>query len=276
MFGIALNSQFAAGVKTSFFHNTDTISAIEPHGFFRYSLPWLRLPSSVDGPYAQTVVGAVFISEGGMTYPAFSGGLSVGWRFNLPINFYVEPEVRFSYPSLWGVSLMGGFKFQRTKNGVQRATNNEQLVVSEPVMQIETDVIALIAEMPTDEFIQVEMPEHQIQLERGRILNAVYFEPDTVIMIESYRSLLDDTGLILREDPSLLITLRGYAAPAGTAEYLIALSRERAILCGNYLVNNYGIAQNRITIEYFGADQAPEFAGANLETWRCVEVILHD
>jgi outer membrane protein OmpA-like peptidoglycan-associated protein len=228
----------------------------------------------------QAVTGAVFIYEGDKTYPVFSGGLSFGWRFNLPLNFYVEPEVRFSYPGMWGVSILGGLKFSLKIEHHTSSTVLQTIPITQIKTEIEIENKPILSETidiwQADVFIQVEMPEHEIQIERGRILNAVYFDPNTAIMIEAYRDLLDEVGLRLKEDPSLLVTLRGYTAYVGTPEGRIALSRERALYCGFYLVNNFGIAQNRITIEYFGADQAPEYAGLDLETWRCVELILHD
>jgi outer membrane protein OmpA-like peptidoglycan-associated protein len=133
------------------------------------------------------------------------------------------------------------------------------------------------AEAPVLTFAHI--PEN-IVIEEGprgrtvRLLNAVYFEANTAVLIESYRPILDKAGEALKANPKLRLTLRGYAAPAGTAEGRRAVSRERAGYCMEYLARKYGIAANRMSIEYFGAEKRPEFAGASLESFRCVELII--
>jgi len=129
MFGVAFKSQFATGIKASFLQSTDDISTIELQAFFRYYLPWLHLPSG--GLFVQALAGAVFLTEDGETYPAFSGGLSLGWRFNFPGSFFIEPEVRFSYPGMWGVSLMGGIKFAIERENQNQVLNNNSVRITE-------------------------------------------------------------------------------------------------------------------------------------------------
>jgi len=107
-----------------------------------------------------------------------------------------------------------------------------------------------------------------------RLLNAVYFEPDTTVMIERFRPILSEAGQRLRANPSLTITLRGYAAPFGIAQELVELSSARAQLCADYLARNYGIAESRMKIESYGALRAPEFRDATWESYRCVELII--
>jgi len=102
--GYELNPQMAVGVKTAFFHNLDTISTFEPLAFFRYYLPIMP------GTFVQAEAGTVVYFENGGSYPAVSGGLSVGWRFDFP-NYHIEPAVRFGYPHMWGAGIMVGYKF---------------------------------------------------------------------------------------------------------------------------------------------------------------------
>jgi len=102
--GFGFGSQFAAGLKTAYFNNLDTISAVEPLAFFRYYLPVLP------GSFVQAEVGCVVYFENGENFPAFSGGLSAGWRFSFS-NYYIEPTLRFGYPHMWGAGLMAGYKF---------------------------------------------------------------------------------------------------------------------------------------------------------------------
>ena len=107
-----------------------------------------------------------------------------------------------------------------------------------------------------------------------RLLNAVYFEADTAVLIESYRPILDEAGERLKANPNLTIILRGYSAPFGTAEGRLAVSRNRARYCSDYLVRKYKVDGSRIKIEFYGAEKEPAFAGANWESYRCVELIL--
>jgi outer membrane protein OmpA-like peptidoglycan-associated protein len=107
-----------------------------------------------------------------------------------------------------------------------------------------------------------------------RLMKVVYFEPDRADMIEQYQLTLNKVGELLRENLSLRITLRGYAAPFGTAESCILVSEARIKYCNDYLVSNYGIAEGRIYTENYGAERAPEFANTSWESYRCVEMII--
>jgi outer membrane protein OmpA-like peptidoglycan-associated protein len=100
------------------------------------------------------------------------------------------------------------------------------------------------------------------------------FENNTVSINEQIQDVLDETGGMLIANPDLQITLRAYYAPSGTSQWQIrwsdgtpALSAARAGWCIDYLVENFGIAKERISIEYTDADNATEL-------YNCVEIIL--
>jgi len=107
-----------------------------------------------------------------------------------------------------------------------------------------------------------------------RLLNAVYFEADTSVMLERYRPILNEAGERMSANPRLRITLRGYTAPFGTAEERAAISAARAQYCADYLIREYGIAASRIITESFGAERAPAFRDASWESYRCVELLI--
>jgi len=137
--GIDLNDQFSTGLKTAFFNNFDTISAFETALFFRYYLPWLHLPKSTDGPFAQLEAGSVIFFESGYNenleaFPAFSGGLAAGWRFNLAENWYVEPAARIGYPHVWGFSVTAGIRFKNQKTTIKE---QEKETERQEIRQIE-------------------------------------------------------------------------------------------------------------------------------------------
>jgi hypothetical protein len=102
-FGLDINRNFASGLKAAFSHNFDTVAAFEPLAFFRY-----YLPLGIAGPFAQAEAGAAVYFEHGLAYPAFSGGLALGWRFALGRRFYIEPLFRGGYPFAWGAGLTAG------------------------------------------------------------------------------------------------------------------------------------------------------------------------
>jgi len=136
-------------------------------------------------------------------------------------------------------------------------------------------------QMPAPQEIVFESREENIIVEETaqgrsvRLLNAVYFEADSSVMIERYRPILNEAAERLRANPSLRITLRGYAAPFGTAEGLAELSSARARYCADYLATQYGISESRIRIESFGAERAPALRDATWDSYRCVELILY-
>ena len=116
-----------------------------------------------------------------------------------------------------------------------------------------------------------------ITLENGKqgILNSIYFEPDTAVLIESYRSILNAVGKQLAADPSLKLLIRAYAANFGTADgrYLVSISRAR--FSRDFFNTQYGISEARFSSEAYGADRRPVYATADWQSHRCVELILY-
>jgi len=116
-----------------------------------------------------------------------------------------------------------------------------------------------------------------IILEDGRqgILNSIYFEPDTAVLIESYRPVLESVGRQLAADPGLKLLIRAYAADFGTANGRYMVSVNRAKFSRDFLTAQYGVSANRfINIEAFGSDKSPIYATTDWQSYRCVELIL--
>jgi outer membrane protein OmpA-like peptidoglycan-associated protein len=105
-------------------------------------------------------------------------------------------------------------------------------------------------------------------------LRSVYFEPDTDVLLETSRSALDAVGREMSADSSLQLILRAYTTSAKTPEGRLMVSRERANFCQNYLTRSYGIASNRITSYHYGSDRMPVMATDDMESQRCVELII--
>jgi hypothetical protein len=106
-------------------------------------------------------------------------------------------------------------------------------------------------------------------------MNAVYFEPNSVLMIESDLAVLDNAGRRLQDKAALKVTLVAYYAPENTTQWQVqrdsgepALSAARAEMCAEYLAETYGIVPERIKIEYrLASEKKPEL-------YRCVELVV--
>jgi len=109
-FGLDLNDIFATGAKVTFSSNLDTVTTLEPVGFFRYYFSRL-LPLPLGVLFVQAELGGSLFFEDGGTYPSLYGGLAAGWRFNVWQDLYLEPVVRGGYPYAWGVGLSVGYRF---------------------------------------------------------------------------------------------------------------------------------------------------------------------
>jgi len=116
-----------------------------------------------------------------------------------------------------------------------------------------------------------------IVLENGKqgILNSIYFEPDTAVLIETYRPIIESVGRQLAADSSLKLLIRAYAANFGTADGRYAVSLSRARFSRDFLNTQYNVATSRFSIEAYGADKSPIYATADWQSHRCVELIMY-
>jgi len=120
------------------------------------------------------------------------------------------------------------------------------------------------------------IPGRNIILENGTpgILNSIYFEPDTAVLIETYRPVLEMVGRQLAADPSFKLLIRAYAADFGTSEGRYIVSVDRARFSRDYFAEQYGISSSRFSIEAWGSDKTPIYATEDWVSHRCVELIL--
>jgi outer membrane protein OmpA-like peptidoglycan-associated protein len=114
------------------------------------------------------------------------------------------------------------------------------------------------AEIPEAEIAEPEIPELKAPEKIIVFSSAVYFRADSAAVIEGSRPVLDEAGRRLRANSALRITLRGYTAPSGTQDSITALSAARSWYCAEYLMRYYGIAEQRMSIEFYGAEETPE------------------
>jgi outer membrane protein OmpA-like peptidoglycan-associated protein len=131
--------------------------------------------------------------------------------------------------------------------------------------------LSLPAEIPAEIPAEAPPPEPEVP---ARILRTLYFPADDTVPLRAQLTELDAAGELLRSDPALGVTLRGYTAPYSTPGARLALSKARAEFCGEYLAREYGIEPERITIEGYGAEKLPETSDGSDQQRRCVEIII--
>jgi outer membrane protein OmpA-like peptidoglycan-associated protein len=288
--GFDLNPLFSVGQKTAFFHNTDTISALELLGIFRFYLPWLHLPRETDGPFVQAEAGCIVFFEFDEVFPAFSGGLSAGWRFNFPHNWYLEPSLRFGYPHIWGVGVMAGIQIKTENKGeriVEVIKEVEVIVEVEKIVEIEVEKIVEI-EKVVEKIIEVE--KEIIEEEPKVQVPSVIFRHDYADFAGLGSEVINHNLETLKQVAQLLEIYSGYdliveghsnpTTPLGLTREreelsLIQLSEERARKIVDDLVL-LGVDRSRLS--YTGAGSSKPVAAYNdySNVWknRRVEFIL--
>jgi len=300
MLGIDLNDLFSAGLKAGYFDNFDTVNAFETALFFRYYLPWLHLPKSIDGPFAQLEAGSVFFFENDSNgnnevIPSFIGGLSAGWRFNLGERWYVEPAVRVGYPHIWGFGVTAGLRFKKEKtvvyehiketgrrNSVQldEVREDEDPIDEEP----EEEIIIEIAEENPEEITE-EPGDVKIAQDSGDLR-----PPSASVVFRANHA--DFTGLsdetlqnnyetirrvaeFLNKHKDYMIVIEGHAnptTPEGRARErerhtLIRLSEKRALKVMEEL-GKLGVSYTRMTVSGEGSAKTVAPYNDKTDNWK--------
>jgi hypothetical protein len=113
--GLDFGRSFGAGLMTGLSDNFDNLSTLEFRAFFRYYLATevsaLSGFAGNTGPFVQAEFGTSIFFEKETTTPAFLTGLTLGWRFPINANTYIEPALRGGYPTLWGLGVAIGGAF---------------------------------------------------------------------------------------------------------------------------------------------------------------------
>ena len=107
-----------------------------------------------------------------------------------------------------------------------------------------------------------------------RQIMLAHFPANIAEMFEDSYERVDKAGRTLQETEEASIILRGYAALFGTSGARSSISHARAVHIKDYLVQQYGISEDRIRIEFYGADREPETSDGTWESYRIVELII--
>lgn len=101
----------------------------------------------------------------------------------------------------------------------------------------------------------------------------VHFAFDSHALSDAAQKHLDVLGKILKEQPGIRISLEGHTDMAGPAAYNESLSFKRAKCARKYLMDNYGIEDDRILVAGFGFERLADKEDPYSEVNRRVEVI---
>ncbi len=109
-------------------------------------------------------------------------------------------------------------------------------------------------QLPCPEVEEVEIIE---QIE-APMSSTVSFNINSDVISDKERVNIYNVAQWLKNNPDATITIQGYAdIDTGTAEYNQKLSERRAQAVNNILVNDYGIAQKRLTVKAYGSATQP-------------------
>ena len=128
-----------------------------------------------------------------------------------------------------------------------------------------TPVVQAAPEPPPTEPIRLQVP------------NVVHFALDQATISPATAQVLTQIAQVLRDNPTILVQIRGYTDPRGTVSYNQELGMRRAISVRNYLLRQ-GIAPERMTIRSFG-EKDPVSPGRTRQDFardRRVELVYTD
>ena len=98
-----------------------------------------------------------------------------------------------------------------------------------------------------------------------KVGDRVLFGYDSSELDDEDRSILDNQGKFLNQNPSLKVTIEGHCDERGTREYNLALGEKRAQAVKNYLIS-LGISSDRVSTISYGKER-PAVVGSNDGAW---------
>ena len=98
-----------------------------------------------------------------------------------------------------------------------------------------------------------------------KVGDRVLFGYDSSELDDEDRSILDNQGKFLNQNPSLKVTIEGHCDERGTREYNLALGEKRASAVKDYLIS-VGINSDRISVVSYGKER-PAVLGSNKAAW---------
>ncbi|MCL2442313.1 MAG: OmpA family protein [Treponema sp.] len=109
-----------------------------------------------------------------------------------------------------------------------------------------------------DDIVRLDIPDVDVRLVDEGIsisLENIRFYPDSNVMLPGEQEKLDIIAEILRRYPDRDILVSGHAALAGSRDYLMTLSQERARAVADYLISKNVRSSERIITRGYGAER---------------------
>jgi outer membrane protein OmpA-like peptidoglycan-associated protein len=95
----------------------------------------------------------------------------------------------------------------------------------------------------------------KMEKNKAYTLNNIYYEFDKADLTPASKLVLDTLYDILKENPQIVIELSSHTDSKGSDKYNLDLSQKRAESCVNYLINDKGVAKERVTAKGYGETQ---------------------
>ncbi len=98
----------------------------------------------------------------------------------------------------------------------------------------------------------------------------IYFELNSAEVSAADRARIEQVAALVKQYPAVEILLRGFTDKTGNAQYNLKLSQQRAKAVRDRLTSR-GVAEDRIRVEYYGADLTPDMDSSY---GRRVEIVM--
>jgi outer membrane protein OmpA-like peptidoglycan-associated protein len=84
------------------------------------------------------------------------------------------------------------------------------------------------------------------------VFDTIYFDPNKTNISPFAAKALDRSGTILKENPQIKVEIGGHTDPAGPEKVNQKMSEKRAQSAKKYLMDKFGIAENRLVTKGYG------------------------
>ncbi|MCX8117083.1 MAG: OmpA family protein [Desulfobacterota bacterium] len=85
------------------------------------------------------------------------------------------------------------------------------------------------------------------------VLETIYFAPNKTTITPFMAKSLDRTGAVLKANPAMKVEIGGHTDPTGNEKANQLISEKRALSAKKYLVDKFGIEENRLVVKGYGA-----------------------
>src|SRR5690606_33293524 len=127
---------------------------------------------------------------------------------------------------------------------------------SNPGFDVDDDGVAIIPDQGylTEDEVNTLVNNKMSNLRMDWWLPMVHFDLDKYYVKPAYYGALMQVATVLQNQPDLKVVVRGHTDNRGNQEYNRVLSYNRAKAVVDYLVERYGVAEERFVIQYGGEE----------------------